>query len=330
MLEGNALSGADSALPPPRILFVGGFGRSGSTLLERLLGELPNVWPAGEIVHLWQRGIQEGERCGCGRPFRGCPFWQKVGQIGFGGWDNVDINRWRDLQHAVDRNRHIPFLAAPILMSSVFRESLMEYLDYYRRVYSAIRKVSGSDVLIDSSKHASLAFCLSRAEELDLRVVHIVRDSRAVAYSWTRRVRRPEAADVESYMNRYAPASAALQWSVQNSTFHMLAHSGVPTLRVNYENLVLKPGKELRRIAAFAGLANDTVSLQFLGGPKRRAWAQLTRQHTVSGNRMRFAVGRIEIRRDDEWREKLARSDRMAVSALTWPWLVGYGMMRSE
>src|SRR5713101_2080953 len=54
----------------PRILYLGGLGRSGSTLIERLLGELPGVCAVGEVVHMWRRGVVEGERCGCGEPAR--------------------------------------------------------------------------------------------------------------------------------------------------------------------------------------------------------------------------------------------------------------------
>ena len=56
-----------------RVLYVGGLSRSGSTLIERLIGELPGVCAVGELVHLWERGIAEGERCGCGEPFRRVP-----------------------------------------------------------------------------------------------------------------------------------------------------------------------------------------------------------------------------------------------------------------
>ena len=48
------------------VLFLGGLGRSGTTLLERLLGQLSGVSPLGEVVHLWQRDLVDDERCGCG------------------------------------------------------------------------------------------------------------------------------------------------------------------------------------------------------------------------------------------------------------------------
>ena len=50
--------------PPQRVLFTGGLGRSGSTLIEKLLNELPPTFSVGETIHLWERGIRDAERCG--------------------------------------------------------------------------------------------------------------------------------------------------------------------------------------------------------------------------------------------------------------------------
>ena len=94
-----------------RVLYVGGLGRSGSTLMERLVGQLPGVCAVGELVHLWERGVVADERCGCGEPFGRCPFWLQVGKAAFGGWDEVDVSRVAALRARVDRNRFIPALA---------------------------------------------------------------------------------------------------------------------------------------------------------------------------------------------------------------------------
>ncbi|MFD0594553.1 hypothetical protein ACFQZ4_20755 [Catellatospora coxensis] len=91
-----------------RVLFVGGLGRSGTTLIERVLGELPGVCALGEIVHLWQRDLRDDERCGCGERFSGCDFWQRVGKAAFGGWHRVDVHRILALRDLVERTRHIP------------------------------------------------------------------------------------------------------------------------------------------------------------------------------------------------------------------------------
>jgi hypothetical protein len=177
-----------------RVVYLGGLGRSGSTLLERLLGELPGVCASGEVVHMWQRGVAENERCGCGEPFGGCDFWGQVGKTAFGGWNNVSTDRVLGLRAAVDRTRRIPALSRPSVPARI-QAALSEYTGYYVSVYRAIAEVSGCETVVDSSKHASLAFCLASRGEIDLRVIHLVRDSRAVAYSWSRKVARPDRPD---------------------------------------------------------------------------------------------------------------------------------------
>src|SRR5207302_427627 len=109
------------------VLFIGGAGRSGSTLLDRLLGRRPGFVSAGEVVHLWRRGLSEDQLCGCGERFSDCPFWQKVGQLGFDGWENVDRAATLALQHEADRNRYIAAMRWP----GLFRRRASQ-LDAYR------------------------------------------------------------------------------------------------------------------------------------------------------------------------------------------------------
>lgn len=320
-----------------RVIYLGGMGRSGSTLVERLLGELPGCCVAGEIVHLWQRGVIDNERCGCGTDFRACEFWSSVAESGFGGWSKVDVGRIAELRGSVDRTRFIPKLTGPLLGAGTRRE-LAEYTSYYERLYRAIAQVSGCSVVVDSSKHASLAFCLRQSETVDLRVLHVVRDSRAVAYSWTTRVRRPEAADdaggsQASYMTRYSPARAAREWNTQNGALQLLARGGTPVLRVRYEDLVRSVKPALVEIAQFGGLAVDDAGLTFVGGGgpgEQSQWAELSQTHTAAGNPMRFKVGQIAIRSDDRWRTAMPTAQRRTVTALTLPLLRHYGYMRER
>jgi hypothetical protein len=320
-----------AAAAPVRVLYVGGLGRSGSTLIERLIGQLPGVCAVGELVHLWERGVTDDERCGCGEPFSQCPFWLLVGKAAFGGWDEIDVSRVAALRAQVDRNRFIPVLARRRLRPQT-RRRLTEYTSYYARVYAAVAQVSGCDLVVDSSKHASLAFCLRAAPGVDLRVLHLVRDPRAVAYSWSRQVRRPDT-DRPSYMTRYSPATAAMQWNIQNAAFGLLAQAGGgPAMRLRYEDFTAGPERTLRLVAGFAGLpAQD--SYPFLtadgGGPAGVATvtARLDGGHSVSGNPMRFTTGQVPIRSDEQWRTHLPRAQQRAVTALTWPLMARYGYL---
>jgi hypothetical protein len=305
-----------------RVLYVGGIGRSGSTLIERLIGQLPGVCSVGELVYLSERGIAGDERCGCGLPFRQCLFWQRVGAAAFGGWDEVDVDRIAFLRSQVDRNRHIPALAAREPRSAL-GQRLDEYTSYYARLYAAITEVSGCELVVDSSKHPSLAHCLRWQPDIDLRVLHLIRDSRAVAYSWSRQVRRPDT-DRETYMYRYSPARTAGQWNAQNTAFHLLKRLGCPTLRLRYEDFIAGPEPALRRVSDFAGLPAQ-ARYPFIGANGSASWAQLDGAHSVSGNPMRFSTGMIPITRDEKWRTSMPKAQQRTVTALTFPLLAGYG-----
>lgn len=302
-----------------RVLYLGGLGRSGTTLVERLLGELPSVCALGEIVHLWQRDIVDDERCGCGERFSGCAFWAAVGAKAFGGWDAVDVDRVHALRDAVERTRHIPRLASTQLTAAQ-RADVREYAGYYARIYSAAAEVSGAKVVVDSSKHSALAHCLRFSDEIDLRVVHVVRDARGVAYSWTKTVTRPET-DGADQMTRYSPSRSALLWNAHNAAFGLLSRRGVAVERIRYEQFLADPRRALKNLGAYAGLEITDAHLSFLGD----GHADLTPGHSAAGNPMRFTVGRVPLRRDDAWVRALPRSQRRLVGAVCGPMLRAYG-----
>lgn len=311
----------DGSAQRPRLLYVGGFGRSGSTLLERILGQVPGVAASGEIVHLWRRGVAGDERCGCGEPFGQCEFWIAVGKAAYGGWDRVDIETVLSLCDLVDRTRTIPALVAPWTRPS-FRRRMRSLLHVLNTTYAAIAQVSGAELVVDSSKHASYAFLLRRSR-VDLRVVHVVRDSCGVGYSWSKLVLKPEVVDRESFMPVFSPLQTSLYWSVNNLAFHVLAHLGVPVLRVRYEDLLRSPVETVESILRFANRPAVGADLAFLAVDH----VELGRDHTVAGNPMRFRTGRVDIRLDEEWRTRMPRGDRRLVSLATLPLRLRYGYL---
>lgn len=301
-----------------RVLYIAGLGRSGSTLLERAVAQVPGAAGVGELVFLWERGVRNDERCGCGEPFSGCRFWRRVGEVAFGGWDRVDVDRVLRLDRAVNDVRHLGRLLRPHAPAA-FRAALHEYLGYYERVYAAVRQVSGCDLVVDSSKLTPLAYALRRSEPVDLRVVHLVRDSRAVAHSWTKRVRRPEIVDREAYMPTYSPSYIAALYMGHHALLELLRPLGTASTRVRYEDFVADPQRTLEQVARFAGLGSPDVG--FVRGDE----LDLGVVHTVAGNPSRFRTGAVRIRCDDAWRQAMAPRQRRTVAALTLPALVGYG-----
>jgi UDP-N-acetylglucosamine transferase subunit ALG13 len=312
----------DQLLHPDRqgdvtVLYLGGQGRSGSTLLERAIGQLPSVVNVGEVVHLWERGVRDNELCGCGKPFNECEFWTAVGERAFGGWDTIDVDAVIRLRYGVDRNRYAPLLARPGL-SSRYRTRHREYSELLSRLYRAIAGVAGTDVVVDSSKHGSYALLLAQVPGVDLRVTQVVRDSRAVAFAWTKRVERPESPG--RYMPAYGPVKASLYWDAQNA---LLETVKVPHAVIRYEDFVAAPKDALLEVCALLG-RHDPAELGFLDGNT----LHLGTDHTVAGNPMRFAQGDLTIRSDEAWRTQMSPAQQRLVSALTLPLRGRYGYRR--
>lgn len=307
------------------VCYLGGFGRSGSTLLERMLAAATGSCALGEVVWLWDRGVMRDERCGCGERFSRCPFWLAVGDLAFGGWSQADARTVERLRRATDRTRNIPRLAIRRAAGSASGE----YSEYLARVYAAATEVSGSSVVIDSSKHPSTAYNLRLNPRVRLKVVQMVRDSRGVAYSWTKSVARPEAADgapgSNSMMRRYSPWMSALLWDAENLALTVLNRSGVPVLRLTYEQFLRAPAIGIERVG---DLLETPVNLSELFVDERTV--QLPPAHQISGNPMRFTAGCLTLREDNEWRAAFPPQSRRLVSVLTAPLLAHYGYLNSK
>jgi hypothetical protein len=303
-----------------RVLYIGGLGRSGSTILSRALGELPGFFHVGELVFVWTRGATENNLCGCGNRFLSCPFWTEVGKRAFDGWDAVDPERVAALQHEVDRTRYLPQLLRPGL-SRGFESRLREMTGLLGRLYESIREVSGCPVVIDSSKHVSYAALLRQVPAVDLRLLHVMRDSRGVAHSWAKKVKRPEIVSEDAYMARIPVPKLAARWSTYNGLFDVLRlfHRGGMGLR--YERFVADPVGVMSRISAMAGYEMGPRDLDFV----EESGLRLSTEHSVSGNPMRFSDGTVPLRVDDAWRSAMTRKHKAVVTALTAPGMLRYG-----
>jgi UDP-N-acetylglucosamine transferase subunit ALG13 len=302
------------------VLYIGGQGRSGSTLIERALGELPGTVNVGEVLHLWRRGLLNDELCGCGAAFHSCPFWTEVGADAFGGWDQLDAEQMVALRYQVDRNRYVPLMLRPGLSPSYDR-ARRRYTDLLSRLYRAIVTVSGASVVVDSSKHASYALLLRDVPGIDLRLLHVVRDSPAVAHAWSKQVERPETDGV--LMPTYGPVEAAMLWTTQNIALDLLGRSHAHAT-IRYEDFVATPSRELAKVRGLLAGTDADAPLEFLDGKT----LHLHGTHSVAGNPMRFQTGAIDIRADESWREHLPPGRRRLVSTLTAPGRLRYGYLR--
>ncbi len=292
-----------------RVLYIGGEGRSGSTVLEGLITDRPGVCGVGEAKYLFTMGVANGELCGCGAPVLDCPLWREIGVELAGGWGTPEGKELVHFFGEVNRLGNLPIvLSGRGAMVARARAVL-------GAMYPMIAERTGAQLIVDSSKHPGWAYLLAGVPTIDLRVVHLVRHPSAVVYSWSQPVARPTAAAsaAEHFIPAHRPTEVAIRWDIFNSLFHRLEHRGVPTLRVRYEDYVEDLGGVLDACLAFAGVTgSDAVG----GAPA---------QHGIAGNPSRFAPAGTSITRDDRWVTGLAPRTHALVSGLTWPVRARYG-----
>ena len=303
-----------------QVRYIGGFGRSGSTMLDLMLGQAPGVFSAGEVREIWQSGLAENRLCGCGQPFHDCSFWLAVGDAGFGGWDRFPLPDILRLRYSLDRPWSFPALPVSGMVGAL-QARIQEYTGTLERLYRAIAEVSGAKVIVDSSNLPSHAFLLRTMPAIDLRLIHLVRDSRAVAWSWQKRVEKVRSGGPSEYLPQYSSAGSSLRWMYYNGLTQSLRRLGVSYHLVRYEDLVDNPYQVTAGLLRHAGLTGEAAEPSYIEGHRVR----LKPNHTVEGNPMRFVTGDLDLRADQAWQRQMPRRERRVVTALTLPMLRAYG-----
>ncbi len=278
-----------------KLVYIGGYGRSGSTLLEYLLTTSPEVVACGEVErHL--RRFGNNKICTCGRRMKKCPVWgafrHKSGRLA--GWSH-------------DR-----------LTSELLAHIAGDYA-----------------VMVDSSKTAwgstFTPFRLSRRLGDDFLLVHLVRDPRAVAWSTMRsplhagttRDGRPKTRRTNSRQSSAGRSLlTAFGWTIANLGCEMFGWLHPDRyLRLRYEDFVRAPLPAVGHLLSRVSLDAPATLEQSKASRNR---------HQLYGNAMRFqTLSPAGLKEDMAWKTAMPTVYRVLVGAFTWPlrWRYDYGSL---
>lgn len=297
-----------------RILYIAGYGRSGSTILDMALSTLPRVVGTGELTHLftyWARG----KMCSCQRAFSQCEFWSGVLARTPLLASESELLRAEAVTRRVERTPW-GWWAGPRGIS----RAQSQYRDIWCSTLEAIAAVADAEIIVDSSKSTRLvssrAAALKHLCGLDVRVIHLVRDPRAVMWSYLRgsNIKLEQG---QRQVKVGGPWRMLPSWIVTNVGVHVLSLlADLPTFRLRYEDLT-----------------DPALLIQAVGGEYGRSFQgtqdwltekhPLSPGHGVGGNRLRRA-GSQSLRLDREWERMLPISLRW-LALLSWPLLRAYG-----
>jgi len=266
------------------LLYIAGSSHSGSTLLDLLLGSHPDIESVGEAkkIAAVAAKMRAGGHplCTCRREVAECPFWR-----------NVMPDDPEKLKTDAPANAAL---------------------------FARARQAGGKTFALDSSKSPGRAWLLARSELFDLTVIHLVRDSRAIAYSNRRKQSKVPVAE----RHDYDLVPSVRGWQKLNLKTRRLFrhHRGVRYLPIRYEDLTADPAAVLSRLLAALGLPWDAAMLRYREHV----------HHNIEGNRMRMGEDST-IRADDEYLHALPARDWWLATALSWRGLraFGYPLKRS-
>jgi hypothetical protein len=96
-------------------------------------------------------------------------------------------------------------------------------------------------------------------------------------------------------------------------------------LRVLYVMGIYHSGTTVDSVTALADMAGWPTRLAAPAGPVPDRTVTMNTTHTVGGNNNRFRTGPVQLREDTEWRSRLYRLDRAAVTTVCSPLMAQYG-----
>lgn len=270
-----------------QFLYVGGYSRSGSTLLDVMLGSHPDIFSAGELTFLGDDYKNAIRSCSCGKRYPECSFWGRLYPEAMQPTAEYLTNHRK-----VERRKMV---SDPSL--KINSTALKSYISENRRILQYIRSVSGKNIILDSSKSARAA--VERVAMLryhvgeDVRMIHLTRHPHSVVDSYLRHGSN-WVAEGHGPRHRFLGLRAMLGWILANRNAVRLKrkHADLPYLHIQYEDMVTDPHLVIRKISAFTGIDLQTVSDHVDRN------GVFNPGHNVGGNRMRRAKEiRLKIQR---------------------------------
>lgn len=291
-----------------KVIYILADNRSGSTLLDQLLGAHSTITSLGEVHHLAAYALQDRRLydpvhpldCSCGRPIWDCSFWTAVTKS-----LNRDLGRLRLKPRFLHQQRAAgpaakllamlprrminrnPQLYAHRLISRLFAAPELARDSF--ELFDAVLQVTNTSYLVDSSKSIYRFRALYDKAPERMVAIHLVRDYRATVYSKMKRGQKLRV--------------AATEWANKISTTRRLT-SGIPRgqmLRLRYEDLCRDPSKELQRICRFLDVEFEDTML-------KRPCDDV---HHLGGSPSKFDTSRRMIELDESYLEAFSAEQLM-------------------
>jgi len=212
------------------VIYIAGDGHSGSTLLDIIIGSSPNIFSAGELTFITRDSIFE-EYCSCSKLIKECNTWSKIVKT----WLEkapVNLKEYKKLRLKFERNK----TTAKALYNKISpSQEFKTYCESTRLLFEAIQKVTGKNVIVDSSKSPQRIAVLSKI--VDLKVIHLCRNARGVLNSAKKSSKKDIKAGIEIDSLARRTSKTLLEWVFVNGVTELFC-IGVDSKRIKYKDYI--------------------------------------------------------------------------------------------
>jgi hypothetical protein len=302
-----------------RVVYLTGFWFSGATILGRSLKSSEEAIYVGEIRDFWTKGLKKNEKCSCGENFESCSFWTKVTEEYNKSVPADDIERVSKDLFELEKTANY-FKLRKYLKDNddgKFRNLLDTYLKHTEALYEAISKVSGKNIIVDSSRLPGRLLALSRSGRIEIFPIYMIRDPRGVINSLIKK-------DFRNFGEiRNSIIKHILSWNIKNllSLDSLKKLNSNDTMYLSYTKFTRNPSPILERIkeklSCSLNYENDDGKVSLFLEPG----------HVFTGNRSRHDTGKISIAEDLKWKKELSLANKILVSFTSLP-LLKYLLMK--
>jgi len=258
------------------VIYILSNQRSGSTLLENILSKSPQMTSVGELFlldgHIHKRGpgYAWDWNCSCDKSFTECDFWDKV-------FEKLQINDPKEIQNT-------KILPPNGKNSKSIKSTNDETKSLINKIYAAVSKISGNNIIVDSSKEPFNGTNLYFNSPYNFKFIYLKRDLRAVTiskYKWRKKDGKKKVGHLKLLLANYHHRI--------KSWFLLRSVRKKDVYKLKYEDFFEEPQKKLDEMADFFGFDSFEMPTHM----------ELKNDHTIAGTPNRFQ--KREIKYDDRW-----------------------------
>ena len=219
-----------------------GVGRSGSTILGVVLGNLKKYFFGGEM-HLWieSKGVPTERDYAI-------EYWKKIA-------DNIPE---REDYFNTDFDKQLEFhTALPAIFGSGKMPVIKKFHRMSQELFTSVQNVSGCDVIVDSSHYPLRAYWLNKNPALDMHYIYLYRNPVDAINALMKK-------DVEQTPKSFFGANLYLFWV---SLLSNIVYAGFPKskkMKLRYEDLIKNPGGVINNVQAKLHTNQETIDFNNL------------------------------------------------------------------